>query len=144
MKIFGHPIHIILIHFPSALFPMDLVCSVIAYNNGHTSLVDAAFYASAGGVALGWLAALFGALDLVPVAKEKPRSMNKALIHGGLNGTVVLGFTLLALISYKHYPALEVDSVAKLIVKGVLVLTLAIGNFLGGSLILKDGIAVKK
>jgi len=143
MKIFGHPIHVILIHFPSALFPMDLVCSVLAWNHGPQSLADAAFYASAGGIVLGWLAAIAGAFDLIPVVKNKPTSVNKALIHGSLNTVVVLGFTVLVFISYKHYPHLGPDSTARLMVKAVLVSILLVGNFLGGSLILKDKVAVE-
>ena len=144
MKIFGHPIHVILIHFPSALFPMDLVCSVIAYNNGLRSLVDAAFYASVGGVIFGCLAVITGAFDLIPVVKNKPRSVNKALLHGGLNSTVLIGFMVLTFISFKSFPTIPTDSLMKLIAKGILVLILAIGNFLGGSLILKDKIGMEK
>jgi len=144
MKIFGHPLHVILIHFPSALFPMDLVCSIFAYNGGPASLTQAAFFASAGGVLLGILAAVTGALDLVPVVRDKPRSAGKALIHGGINGTVVIGFFITTYMAYKQYPAVAPDRLPELVVKGVLVLLLAIGNFLGGSLILHDRIGVRE
>jgi uncharacterized membrane protein len=143
MKIFGHPVHIILIHFPSALLPMDFACSLIAYFGGPASLTDAAFYAAAGGVILGWLAVITGSIDLLPLVKKKPGSLNKALIHGTVNTTVLLAFTVMAIISYKNFPALVPDGAVKLWVKGILVLVLGVGNFLGGSLILKDKIAVE-
>lgn len=144
MKIFGHPIHIVLIHFPSALLPMDLVCSLIARFGGPGSFTDAAFFAAAGGVLCGWLAVVAGAFDLVPLVKEKPGSLNKALIHGSINTTVLLGFTVTAYISYRHFPELYPDSTLKLAIKAGLVFLLGVGNFLGGSLILQDKVAVKE
>jgi len=144
MKILGHPLHVILIHFPSALFPMDLACSVYAYNGGPAALTEAAFFASFGGVILGCVAAITGAFDLVEVVKDKPRSVKKALVHGGINAMVLLGFMVYTFIAFKHYPALRPDELSELLIKTVLVILLGIGNFFGGSLILKDGIAVRK
>jgi uncharacterized membrane protein len=144
MKIFGHPLHVILIHFPSALFPMDFVCSLLAYFGGPLSLTDAAFFAGFGGVITGSLAVITGAFDLIPVVKDKPGSVSKALLHGGINSTVLIGFAVTTFLAYRAYPSLRTDGASELVVKGVLVLLLAIGNFLGGSLILKDRIAVEK
>lgn len=53
MRIFGHPVHMMLIHFPAALLPMDLFCSIVGYFRGDHSFATAAYYAMAGGVALG-------------------------------------------------------------------------------------------
>src|SRR6476620_11479925 len=101
MKIFGHPIHIMLIHFPSALFPMDLACSAIFLYTKDASFTTASFYSMAGGVMLGWLAVIFGVFDLLNVFKNKPAAMKKALWHGGINSTVVLAYTILAFLQYK-------------------------------------------
>ncbi len=140
MKLFGHPVHVVLIHFPSALFPMDFACALIAIYTSNTSFNDSAFYAATGGVLTGWLAAMTGLLDLAGVAKDKPRSLNKALLHGGLNATVLLGYTVLTFLTFKHYPKLANDSILKLAVKGILIVLLLVGNYFGGSLILKDKI----
>jgi uncharacterized membrane protein len=140
MKVFGHPLHMVLIHFPSALFPMDLACSIIAWCGGPSSLLHAAFYATLGGVALGWLAIITGAIDLVPVVKHHTGSINKALIHGGINTSVVIVFSVIALMANKKYPDLSNDSLALLITKTITVLAMFIGNYLGGSLVLKDRI----
>jgi len=142
MKIFGHPVHVMLIHFPSALFPMDLVCSIIAYAFGITSFVDASFYAMAGGVILGSMAILAGATDLLGVAKEKPRLVVKVLIHGSINTTVVIGYSVIAFIAYKNYPQLLPDSLVMIAVKGALVTFLFVGNYFGGNLVLKEKIGV--
>ncbi len=53
-----------LIHFPSALLPMDFVCYGLLYYTHQTSFAYASFYALFGAVVLGWAAALFGILDI--------------------------------------------------------------------------------
>jgi len=144
MKIFGHPVHVMLIHFPSALFPMDLACSFLAVYTGNSSFNDSAFYAASIGVMAGWLALITGAIDLLGVAKHKPRSLNKALLHGTINSTVLIGYTLLVFLSYKHYPELGNDSALTVSIKTTLILLLFLGNYFGGSLILKDGVGLEE
>jgi len=138
MKIFGHPLHVMLIHFPSALLPMDFACSLIGYLTGNHSFTDAAFYALAGGVLMGWLAIIAGALDLAKLVQAESGVIKKVLIHAGVNIAVLIGFSLLAYKAWQLYPALPVDSIAKLVVKGFLIALMIVGNFIGGSLVLKD------
>lgn len=142
MKIFGHPVHIMLIHFPSALFPMDLACSIIAHTYGITSFVYASFYAMAGGVVLGFMAILAGATDLLGISKEKPQLVVKVLIHGSINATVVIAYSVIAFIAYKHYPQLLPDALLTIVLKGALVTFMIIGNYFGGNLVLKEKIGV--
>jgi uncharacterized membrane protein len=133
-----------LIHFPSALFPMSFICSLAAFYTGKASFNDAAFFTLAGGVAGGWLAAIAGFFDLVTVVEKKPTAVKKALIHGGINTLVLIGFTLFLFRANKSYPALMVDSVVILVIKAVLIMAMIIGNFMGGSLVLKDKINVEE
>ena len=90
MKLLGHPIHLMLIHFPAALFPMELVCYYIYYTNHDTSFSYTSFYAMIGGVILGSLSIITGAIDLIGI-KDNGGLQAKALIHGSVNTTVVLG-----------------------------------------------------
>jgi len=144
MKIFGHPVHIMLIHFPTALLPMDLACSLIYYFTKNTSFTDASFYALCGGVLMGWLAAALGALDLLAIRDRKPDVLKLAMVHGCLNVTVIMVYSFLAFAQYKRYPNLVPDSTPLLIVKSLCMVILIAGNFLGGSLILKHKVAVEK
>lgn len=144
MKVFGHPLHIILIHFPSALFPMDFVCSFLGFYTGNISFVSTSFYAMAGGVALGALAIIAGVADLITVVKDKPTAVKKVLIHGSINTVVIIAYSVLAYIAYKQYPQLTADSLSKIIIKGCLVTFMIVGNYIGGSLILKDKIGIEK
>ena len=143
MKILGHPVHIMLIHFPSALFPMDLACSIISNYTGRSGFLEASFYAMCGGTVLGWLALLFGFFDLLKVYESKPAVMKYALIHGGINTTVILIYSILTFIQYKRYPELESDTVMLLFIKGLTISFMIIGNFIGGSLILKHKVSVE-
>ena len=144
MKILGHPIHVMLIHFPAALFPMDFVCSVVGYFTNEFSFTQASFYAMIGGAALGCSAIITGTFDLISVINEKSSVVKKALLHGSINGTVVIVYVLLAFIAFKKYPQLEPDGIVKIILKGLLISFMILGNYLGGSLILKDKIGVEK
>jgi uncharacterized membrane protein len=144
MKMFGHPIHMMLIHFPSALFPMDLVCSFLGYYTGNPSFADTAYFALAGGVGFGMLAIVAGVFDLAPVAENKPLSIKKALIHGAINSTVVIAYSILAFRGYQHFPTPVQDGLAILILKGGLLTFMIVGNYLGGSLILKDRVGVQQ
>ncbi len=143
MKIFKHPIHIMLIHFPSALLPMDFVCYGLFYYTHQPSFAYASFYALFGAVVLGWAAALFGILDILKIPPGKTDALQKALIHGGINVSVIMVYTVLAYSAYKKYPTLADASLPLLIFKGVLVSFMIIGNYIGGSLILKYKIGIE-
>lgn len=142
MKIFGHPVHMMLVHFPSALFPADLACNLISRYSGNLSFVPAGFYAVCGGVILGWLAVVFGCLDLVKALESHPPVIQKILVHGGVNTTVITGYTVIGALEFKHYPRLEENGGWLLAIKCVLIGFMIIGNFAGATLILKHKVAV--
>lgn len=93
---------------------------------------------------MGCMATVTGTFDLLKVMKEKPGALSKALIHGGVNSTVVLVYLVLAWRAWNTYPVLPLDGPALLIVKSALVTFLLAGNYIGGSLVLKEGIGVEK
>jgi uncharacterized membrane protein len=144
MKIFGHPVHLMLVHFPSALLPMDLLCSAFGWIKGDTLLVPTAFYSLCGGVFMGWAAVVSGALDLPRIPAGDNKAMVKALWHGSINTLALIGFTVVFFLEYRTYPTLSVNSGGLLSAKLVLVAFIITGNFLGGSLILKHKIAVER
>lgn len=143
MKILGHPLHILLIHFPAALIPMDFVCTCLQNYMHNDSFGLAAFYAMAGVVVLGWLAIVFGFIDLIRIPAQEPQAQKIALVHGCINSIIIIVYTILAMKAFKVYPAPMAASTALLIVKGILVISLVIGNYLGGSLVLKYGIGTE-
>ena len=144
MKLFGHPLHMMLIHFPSALLPMDFICAAIGYYTGDATFAVASFYALLGGTVIGWLAVMTGTMDLLLVMKDNKTVLGKSLVHGGVNTAVMLGYSLVAYQAYLHYPELKTDTMANLVTKGILLAVLVVGNYLGANLILKHKIAVAK
>jgi uncharacterized membrane protein len=142
MKLLGHPIHVMLIHFPAALFPMELVCYFIYLQTGNISFGHASFYAMAGGSLIGWLAIVTGAVDLIILKGQGPLQA-KALIHGSINSTVVLTYTILAYVAYNKYPTLPVATITMLVVRAITNLLMIGGNYLGGNLVLKYKIGVR-
>ena len=44
MKLLGHPVHPLLIHFPTALLPMDLALSGIAFYKNEVAFSMAGLY----------------------------------------------------------------------------------------------------
>lgn len=136
MKIFGHPLHLMLIHFPAALLPMDLVCAGGFYWTGNAAFGTASFFAMMGGVGVGWMAMAFGLMDLIPLADKKQKALKTALIHGGINSFVLLCYSVLLFISWKNYPEVTPDSFVTLVSKAVLIGFMLVGNYYGARLVL--------
>jgi uncharacterized membrane protein len=143
MKLDYHPPHLILIHFPSALFPMDLLYAGLGFYLQEPAFNFAAFYALAGGVAIGWLAVVFGLIDLVRIPKEKPVAQRTGLIHGSVNTLVLSGYTVLFFMQWQA-PEITYATVPLLLVKALLVVLLIGGNYLGAQMVLKYKIGTIK
>lgn len=122
---------------------MDLVCSALGYYTGDTSFVDASFFAMAGAVLFGGLAIITGTFDLLGLVENKPIALKKALIHGGINATVIIAYSILAFHAWKQFPALDGDTLGVLILKACLITFMIVGNYLGGSLILKHRVGLE-
>ncbi len=141
MKVFGHPLHMMLVHFPSALFPMDVLCSALFIATGDILFSHASVCAAAGGAAFGWMAVVFGFIDLIRIPASRTDAMRRALIHGSINTSVVIAYSIFALIALKHYPAPD-QSLSLFVAKCIVVGGMMAGNFLGGNLVLKDKIGI--
>lgn len=127
-----------LLHFPSALFPLDLACSLAADHVWPEPLLHCSALCLLSGTILGWLAAVAGAADLGGVTKRKPGSVKKALLHGAINLTVLVAYSVLCFLLVKQLPAFTKDSGNVRLLKACLVTLMIAGNYIGGSLVLKD------
>ncbi len=142
MKFFGHPLHMMLIHFPAALFPMEcVVYGLLFYTNNH-NFGFVSYCILIGGVGMGWVAAILGALDMNEISEDNEQVMKKALLHGGINGIVVVSYTVIAYQMYQLFPELPDGNIILMLVRVLLVLLLMVGNFIGGSLVLKDKVGI--
>ncbi len=141
-KIFGHPVHMILIHFPAALFPFSAGLAFFSHLLQNSELMKLEFISTCTGSVLGWVAAIFGIMELLSI-KSNDKALQTALIHAGINFTVVCIFSFYGFVEFKHYPVFAYSSLAGVIVKGFAVLLLMAGNFFGGELVLKYKIGTK-
>jgi uncharacterized membrane protein len=90
-KLFGHPIHQMLIVLPLGVLAMSVVFDVVALVFDRPNLHDAAFQMIAAGVISGLLAAVFGAIDFFAIPNGT-RAKRVGRMHGIGNVVVVVLF----------------------------------------------------
>jgi uncharacterized membrane protein len=144
MKPAGHPVHVMVIHFPAALLPADLILSLLGYYYKNAGFSQAGFYCLAGGIALGFLAMITGLIDLLAIPKSNKEAMAAGLSHGFINGLVIFVYSIIAYILWKDQSYQQISSAGSLILKAILVFTLLFGNYLGGNLIYKHHVGIDK
>ncbi len=93
-KLFGHPIHPMLIVFPLGLLVTSLIFDLIALLTNEASLAVASFYMIGAGVIGGLLAAVFGLIDWLAIPPGT-RAKSIGLWHG-LGNVLVTGFFILS------------------------------------------------
>lgn len=138
-KLFGHPIHQMLIVFPLGLLATALFFDVIALLLGrHGGLFQAAFYMIAAGVLTGLVAAVFGLIDFLAIPAGT-RAKRVGWLHGGGNVVVVLLFAA----SWVLRRGVPADPPTIAVVLGALGAGLAtITGWLGGELVDRLGVGV--
>ncbi len=134
MKVRGHPVHVMLIHFPVALWPAHAGLHLFASRLPAGVAGIAGFWLLAAGTGLGWLAALCGASDLLALAKAGDARLSPAINHALVNGSVVVGFTGLLVAEIPRYPAIA-HGPGFLSLEVALLLALGVGNYLGGEIV---------
>jgi uncharacterized membrane protein len=90
-RIFGHPIHPVLIVFPLGLLTAAVMFDVIRLFTGNPTWSQVAFYMIAAGVIGGLVAAVFGLIDWMAITSGT-RAKSIGSRHGALNVLVVLLF----------------------------------------------------
>src|SRR5690349_10693123 len=88
-KLFGHPIHPMLIVFPLGLLAMAVIFDIIQLVTGNGYWSGVAFWMIAAGIIGGLVAAPFGFLDWLQVPSGT-RASRIGLLHGGGNVVVLV------------------------------------------------------
>ncbi len=138
----GHPIHMMLIHFPTAFLPLSALLDIFSIICESTYLAELAFYSLVLGTASGFFAAGFGAIDLIKI-KNNQAILKTALLHGGLNVLWLMIFSVIAGIQLKQFPEINILNFWIIILKALIVVGLLYSNFLGGELVLRYGMGRK-
>lgn len=134
MRLFGHPIHVMLVHFPIALWPAHAALHAFS-SRLPTGSTIVAFWLLVVATALAWLAVLCGAFDLMALAIEPDRGrFRSGLVHAALNGTATIAFTVILALENAVYP--DVHDSGVFLVAEISVLTLMfVGNYFGGAMV---------
>lgn len=136
-KLFGHPIHPMLIVFPLGLFIMSVLSDIAYMITNHAAFAAVSYWDIAGGIVGGLLAAVFGLIDWLAIPSGT-RARSIGLYHGVGNVVVVVLFAVSWLTRREvegHLPTLAASVLAI-----VAVLLGAVTGWLGGELV--DRLAV--
>src|SRR3954451_14569135 len=130
-KLFGHPIHQMLIVFPLGVLGMSLFFDLIAIATHRPALLQAAFYMIAAGIIAGLTAALFGLIDFLAIPAGT-RAKRIGLLHG-VGNVVVVG--LFALSWWLRRPAPSAPGTVPVVISAVAVVIALVTGWLGGELV---------
>ncbi len=137
-KLFGHPIHPMLIPFPLGLLGMAVVFDLIALANDSDHLARAAHFMIVAGIVTGLLAAVFGAIDWIAI----PAGTRAKRIGGahGLGNVVILVLFAAAWLLRRDEP--EDPAGLAIILELIGVLGALVTGWLGGELVDRLGVGV--
>jgi len=142
MRIFGHPVHPMLVHFPIVFWTVALV-AYVASAAGVTEPVDGiAKYANGAGLIMAMLAMLAGLVELRTI-ENRSEAMRIATWHMMVMATVWTCFLLALLLSISGAADRSPARLAVAACAVVGFLLMGIGGWLGGRLVYEFGIAVK-
>ncbi len=93
VKLFGHPVHPMLIVFPAGLFSAAVIFDILYLIFGNPNLPTVSFYMIATGVVGGLLAAIFGFIDWLGLPSNS-RARQIGGMHGLGNFVIVVLFAV--------------------------------------------------
>ena len=137
-KLFGHPIHQMLIVFPLGLLATALVFDAVQLITGNGFWSQLSYWMIAAGVISGLLAAPFGLIDWLGIPSGT-RAKRIGAIHGSGNVVVVALYALSWLMRGGNRSAPEVPALALAFLGGGIAL---ITGWLGGELVDRLAIGV--
>lgn len=138
IKLFGHPVHPMLVGFPIGMLGGSVVFDVVYLITGEGRWADISFWMMGAGVIAGLMAAPFGTIDWleIPVAT---RAKRVGLLHGV---AAVVSVALFAASWFFRFETPEIpgQTAIGLSIAGLILLSIA--GWLGGELVFRFGIGV--
>jgi uncharacterized membrane protein len=137
-KLFGHPIHQMLIVFPLGLLATSVIFDMIYLITGNGYWTEIAFWMIAAGVVGGLVAAVFGLIDWLAIPKNT-RAKSVGILHAFTN-VVVLG-----LFSASWFLRQDMPNRTTMLAIGLSLAACvlsSIGAWLGGELVTRLGVGV--
>lgn len=134
VKLFGHPIHPMLIAYPVAFYTAALICYIAYNSNDNPFWFKVAVMANVAGVIMAAVAAIPGFIDWLAIPEDS-RAKKTGLFHLVCNVIALACYAIVAFTEYKKWddPSPSLGLAIPLTALGFL-LTLAAG-FLGWTLV---------
>lgn len=139
VKLFGHPVHPMLIVFPVGLLATAVIFDILHLATRNPVLAAVSFYMIAAGAVGGLLAAIFGLIDWLALP-DNSRAKNIGLWHGIGNVVIVALFAVSWLLRGNN-PNFVPDTLALLLSFAGIALAL-ITAWIGGELVYRLGVGV--
>jgi uncharacterized membrane protein len=143
MRILGHPIHPMLVHFPIAFWTVAVGAYVWAAAGAGESIAMVAKFANGAGLIIAMLAILAGVFELRSIASDS-QAMQVAIWHMMIMSTVWVCFLaamLLPAASGLDHATARAGAAACACLGFLL---MAVGGWLGGRLVYEFGVAVEE
>jgi uncharacterized membrane protein len=140
MRLFGHPIHPMLVAFPLALLVLAPVWDGIAWLGIMAEARTAGYFCTLAGLVGGALAVITGFVDLVKIPQSKPGAVRVGLAHASC-ALIALCFSGTA-IAFRGGVA-AAPGVGVLVLEAAGALTLLATGWLGGHLVFGHAIGVE-
>lgn len=141
-KIFGHPIHPMLVAFPVAFYTATLVCFIVYASNADTFWFRFATVTNWAGVGTAALAALPGLVDWLAIPRES-NAKRTGLQHMGLNVTALVLFLIDAIHSSNLWNDPRPAAGASIIFSALGLCATLPAGFLGWSLVQDHHVGVQ-
>ena len=141
MRLFGHPLHPMLVAFPLALLGLAPVCDVVACLGMEVRLAVVAHYLELSGLVGGVLAAVTGFADFYALDSPNPKVTKVALTHAGLALVTLSLFGLAFALRPPPGAILAALPLALELAGGALV---SATGWFGGHLVFRFGVGVKR
>src|SRR5438045_1851995 len=132
VKLFGHPIHPMLIVFPLGLLVTSVVLDIIYLVTGNRALPTVTFWDISVGIVGGLLAAVFGLVDWLAVPGGT-RAKQIGLLHGVGNVVIVALFAVSWLL--RSAPADHLPTTIGFVLEVVGLCLALVTGWLGGELV---------
>jgi uncharacterized membrane protein len=139
MKLFGHPVHPMLVVFPVGLFATAVVFDILYLSSGNPVFPTVSYYMIAAGILGGLLAAIFGFIDWLGLPANS-RAKRIGGFHGLGNFVIVVLFTVSWLLR-RADPNFVPASLALLLSFVGIALAL-VTAWLGGEMVFRLGVGV--
>ena len=139
VKLFGHPVHPMLIVFPLGLLSTAVLFDLLYLVTANADFSVVSFWAMAAGIVGGLLAAVFGLWDWLAIPRDT-RAKRIGLWHGGGNVVIVALFALSWILRLDD--AAYLPNIVPLVIGVVAAAMALVTAWLGGELVYRLRVAV--